>query len=253
MYINENAKQSLAINQQVTMSFTDKVVIITGDSSGIGASAAKLDLLAASAAQCNSPLVVRADITIESEAQRVVDEKIKKFGQIVVLVNNAGGIPLTIGLLEDGVMKVFDDVIKLNLRSVVHLTTLTAPYLIKSKGNIVNISTMAGVTPPVGPGMSSYCVTKAGLNHFFFTVCDAVELGSHGVRVNTINPGLVRTNFIQNAKYPATYEDFGQKTLLKRVSEPEEIADLILFLANSREKGVTGVNWYSNNGFALKR
>ncbi|XP_045453819.1 3-oxoacyl-[acyl-carrier-protein] reductase FabG-like [Melitaea cinxia] len=247
------------------MSFTGKVVIITGASSGIGASAAELfskegahvvivgrnqDLLAASAAQCNSPLVVRADITIESEAQRVVDETIKKFGQIDVLVNNAGGIPLTIGLLEDGVMQAFDDVMNLNLRSVVHLTTLAAPHLIKTKGNIVNVSAMAGVTPPFRPGVTSYCVAKAGLNHF--TVCAAVELGSYGVRVNAISPGPVRTNFKQNAKFTDTYEDTAKFTILKRVSEPEEIANLILFLASSRAKGVTGVNWYSDNGFAIQ-
>ncbi|XP_045453820.1 3-oxoacyl-[acyl-carrier-protein] reductase FabG-like [Melitaea cinxia] len=248
------------------MSFTGKVVIITGASSGIGASAAELfskegahvvivgrnqDLLAASAAQCNSPLVVRADITIESEAQRVVDETIKKFGQIDILVNNAGGIPLTIGLLEDGVMKAYDDVMNLNLRSVVHLTTLAAPHLIKTKGNIVNISSTAGVTPPFRPGVSNYCVAKAGLNHF--TVCAAVELGSYGVRVNAISPGPVRTNFKQNSKSPGTYEDTAKIMLLKRVSEPEEIADLILFLASSRAKSVTGVNWYSDNGCIIQR
>ncbi|CAH2094224.1 unnamed protein product [Euphydryas editha] len=248
------------------MSFTDKVVIITGASSGIGASAAKMfskegarvvivgrnqEMLSATAAHCPSSLVVRADITVDSEAQRVIDETVKKFGKIDVLVNNAGGLPVCRDLTQDGLIQAFDSIMNLNLRSVVHLTTLAAPHLVKTKGNIVNISSVAGVVPPFGPGATNYCVAKAGLNHF--TVCAAVELASHGVRVNTISPGPVSTNFQKNANYPTEYEKMAEGTLLKRVSKPEEIADLILYLASDRAIGVTGVNWFSDNGFINKR
>ncbi|CAH2094075.1 unnamed protein product [Euphydryas editha] len=248
------------------MSFTDKVVIITGASSGIGASAAKMfskegarvvivgrneEMLSATATHCPSSLVIRADITVDTEAQRVIDETVKNFGQIDILVNNAGGIPLRSELTEDTLMQAFDSVMNLNLRAVVHLTTLAAPHLIKTKGNIVNISSVAGSTPPFGPGVMSYCVAKAGLNHF--GVCAAVELASYGVRVNTISPGPVKTNFQKNANYSSDYEKMTEVTLIKRVSEPEEIADMILYLTSDRAEGVTGSNWICDNGFSIKR
>ncbi|XP_046978598.1 3-oxoacyl-[acyl-carrier-protein] reductase FabG-like [Vanessa cardui] len=248
------------------MSFKNKVVIVTGASSGIGASASIMfskegarvvmvgrneTKLSAVAAKCSSPLVVRADIANDDDARKVIDQTITKFGQIDVLVNNAGMTMENGGILADDMMTAYDNIMNINLRAVVHLTNLAAPYLVKTKGNIVNISSIAGIMPPFGPGMTNYYISKAALNHF--TVCCATELGPHGVRVNVISPGPVRTDFMENAKAAFTWDDFPPMTLLNRVSEPEEMADMILFLASDKAKSVTGANYVNDNGMLIKR
>ncbi|XP_050362825.1 3-oxoacyl-[acyl-carrier-protein] reductase FabG-like [Nymphalis io] len=248
------------------MSFKNKVVIVTGASSGIGASASIMfskegahvvmvgrneTKLAAVAAQCSSPLVVPADVANDDDARRIIDQTINKFGKIDVLVNNAGLSVENGGILGNDMMKAFDTVINVNLRAVVHLTILAAPYLVKTKGNIVNISSISGIMPPFGPGMTNYYVSKAALNHF--TVSAATELSPLGVRVNTISPGPVRTDFMENAKSALTWDDFPPMTLLNRVSEPEEVADLILYMASDRTKSVTGSNYVTDNGMLIKR
>ncbi|XP_045459456.1 3-oxoacyl-[acyl-carrier-protein] reductase FabG-like [Melitaea cinxia] len=247
------------------MSFKNKVVIVTGASSGIGAAAAKLfsdegarvvmvgrneKKLSAVAARCASPLVIRADVSKDDDAKRIIDETVKKFGQIDVLVNNAGLTINSGGLLASDMMSTYDTIMNINLRAVVHLTSLAAPHLIKTKGNIVNVSSIAGSTSPMNPGAASYHVSKAGMNHF--TVCAAAELGVHGVRVNTVSPGPVRTDFFENAKLPIGVDIFAPMTLLNRVSEPEEMADLILYLASDKARGITGSNYLSDNGMAIK-
>ncbi|XP_047535525.1 3-oxoacyl-[acyl-carrier-protein] reductase FabG-like [Vanessa atalanta] len=252
------------------MSFKNKVVIVTGASSGIGAAASKMfskegarvvmvgrneTKLAAVAAQCNSPLVLRADVSNDDDARRIIDQTVKKNGHIDVLVNNAGMTMANGGILGTDMMKSYDTIMNTNLRAVVHLSNLAAPYLVKTKGNIVNISSIAGTIPPIGPGLTNYYVSKAALNHF--TVCAAKELGPHGVRVNVISPGPVRTDFMDNVKdfYGTTgsWDDFMPKTILNRVSEPDEIADMILYLASDKAKSVTGSNFVIDNGMLIKR
>ncbi|CAH2092350.1 unnamed protein product [Euphydryas editha] len=247
------------------MDFKNKVVIITGASSGIGAAAkifsdagARVVMvgrnetkLSAVAARCSSPFVIRADVAKDNDARRIIDETIEKFGQIDVLVNNAGLTINNDGLLGSDMMQAYDAVMGVNLRAVVHLTTLAAPHLIKTKGNIVNISSIAGMMATNSPDMINYFVSKAALDHF--TVCSAVELGPHGVRVNGVNPGPVRTDFIDNAKISISWDDARPMTLLNRVSDPEEIADLIMFLASDRAKGITGSKYVTDNGMLIKR
>ncbi|CAH2101602.1 unnamed protein product [Euphydryas editha] len=248
------------------MSFKNKVVIITGASSGIGAAAAKMfskegaqvvmvgrneTKLSAVAKQCSSPLVIRADVANDDDARRVINETIKKFGQIDVLVNNAGMAMKNGGLLGNDMIQVYDSIMNINLRAVVHLTSLAAPHLIKTKGNIVNVSSIGGLAPPIDSGSTNYCISKAALNHF--TVCAAVELGGYGVRVNTLSPGPVKTDFLENAKIELDFDIFRPSTMLNRVSEPEEMADVILYLASDRARGVTGSNYVNDNGMLIKK
>ncbi|CAH2092351.1 unnamed protein product [Euphydryas editha] len=247
------------------MSFKNKVVIITGASSGIGAAAAKMfsdegarvvmvgrneTKLSAVAKRCSSPLVIRADVANDDDARRIINETIKKFGQIDVLVNNAGTTMKNDGLLGSDLMQTYDAIMNINLRAVVHLTSLAAPHLIKTKGNIVNVSSIGGVLPP-GPGATNYNISKAALNHF--TVCAAVELGGYGIRVNALSPGPVKTDFFDNVNEGYNVETFRPFTMLKRVSEPEEMADVILYLASDRARGVTGSNYVNDNGMIIKR
>ncbi|CAG9559398.1 unnamed protein product [Danaus chrysippus] len=243
------------------MSFNNKVVIVTGASSGIGAAVAKEfssegaqvvmvgrneAKLSAVAAECDKPLVIRADVANDDDARRIIDETIKQFGKLDVLVNNAGLGSNTSCILEGDIMNEYDNLMRVNLRAVIHLTKLAAPHLIKTKGNIVNISSVGGSITPKLPNFISYCVTKAGLNHF--SACAALELGPKGVRVNTISPGPVKTSLIDRSNIPLTWNELENATILKRLSEPREIAHLVLFLASDKAVGITSSNYIIDNG-----
>src|SRR5436190_3543576 len=120
-----------------------------------------------------------------------------------------------------------------NLRSVFHLMQLAAPHLIKTKGNIVNISSVTGLRS--FPGVLAYCVSKAGLDQL--TRCAALELAAKGVRVNAVNPGVVVTEIHKrggmNEEAYAKFLEHSRTTHpLGRVGDPSEIADLVLFLAS---------------------
>lgn len=247
------------------MSFNGKVVIVTGASSGIGAAAAisfsnegarvvlvgrNAEKLSNVAYKCNQPLVIKADVSKDDEADKIIKQTIDEFGQLDVLVNNAGFATLG-SLLNGDIMKAYDDVMSVNLRAAIHLSKLAAPYLIKTQGNIVNVSSVGGQYPSPMPALMTYSISKAALN--LFSESAAVELAPHGVRVNTVSPGPVRTDILENSNFPGSWDDFKKGTSLNRVSEPEEIAYLILYLASDKAKGVTGSNFVSDNGNLIKR
>ncbi|KAJ0172869.1 hypothetical protein K1T71_011045 [Dendrolimus kikuchii] len=248
------------------MSYTNKVVLITGGSSGIGAGAAILfareaakvaivgrneTKLSKTAAECekfgNKPLVIVADVT--KDAKRIIDETIAAFGKIDVLINNAGiSRP---GCIADGkLIESYDALMDTNLRSAMNMTMLAAPHLKTTKGNIINISSVGGHRPPKSQLFTAYGVSKAALNHF--TKAAAIELAPSGVRVNAVSPGPVKTDLIENSGSAASWDVFKSATLFGRVAEPEEIAELLLFLAGDKAKSITGSNYVSDNGYLLK-
>ncbi|CAH2094145.1 unnamed protein product [Euphydryas editha] len=249
------------------MSFKNKIVLITGASSGIGAAAAisfakeganvalvgrneqKLQKVKEECAKTgNVPFVVRADVSNDQDVMRIIEETIEKFGKINVLVNNAGMIGFD-GILSDNIMSMFDSIMKTNLRAAVYMTHLAAPHLIKSKGNIINISSIAGKkTSKIRP-MVSYTASKAALDHFTRNV--AAELAPHGVRVNSISPGPVKTDILINAGVNSSMVDIEKMLPLGRISDSQEIADLILFLASDKAKAITGSDYVSDNGAML--
>ncbi|XP_059046911.1 uncharacterized oxidoreductase SSP0419-like [Achroia grisella] len=250
------------------MSFSNKVVIVTGASSGIGAATAvqfakegakvvivgrnesKLKNVAEQCARSgNKPLVVKADVSNDDEVKRIVTETINEFGQIDVLVNNAG-MAFYGNILSGDILQAYDKTLAVNMRAVVLLTSLVAPHLVKTKGNIVNISSIAGKKATMS-GFIPYEVSKAALDHF--TRGAALELAPSGVRVNTVSPGPVRTDFIDNntGKSEISWDAMGAIVPLKRVSDPIEIAEIILYLASEKAKGVTGSDFVSDNGGLL--
>lgn len=184
------------------MSFKDKVILITGANSGIGAACAEYfanegAFLALSARNAekfekviekikengveHEPLVILADIS--NEAERVLTETIEKYGKLDILINNAGfGLPGSIKTLS---MEHYDSIFATNLRGTVELTHLAVPYLIESKGNVLNVSSVAAIASV--KTFIAYSMSKAAMDKF--TNCAAIELAEKGVRINSINPG----------------------------------------------------------------
>ncbi|XP_073949553.1 3-oxoacyl-[acyl-carrier-protein] reductase FabG-like [Choristoneura fumiferana] len=254
------------------MSFSGKVVLVTGASSGIGAATAILfakegarvtivgrneNKLSNVAQQCAAhgaaPLVIRADVANEEEAKTIVKKTVDHFGQLDILVNNAGIAKLA-PVTDPNILQTYDLVMKTNLRSVVQLTNLAAPHLVATKGNIVNVSSVASYR--VAANFMSYSVSKIGIDHF--TRCAALELAASGVRVNSVNPGPVRTDIGENSgiaqpgQGDAMWDQWKSRTALNRVGESEEIADLIAFLASDKARSITGSIYVSDNGTLLK-
>lgn len=183
------------------MSFCGKVVLITGASSGIGADVARhlaklgasvsivgrnqkrLNEVAEQIIQAGSPkpLPIVADVT--QDANRIIDETVKRFGQIDVLVNNAGVFRAD-SVVEFNANE-YDKLMDINLKSAIILTNLAVPHLEKTQGNVINVSSDSGITA-YGTYMS-YCISKAGLDQF--TKCAAIGLAPKKIRVNSINPG----------------------------------------------------------------
>ncbi|PZC78150.1 hypothetical protein B5X24_HaOG202545 [Helicoverpa armigera] len=253
------------------MGFRDKVVIVTGASSGIGAATAikfseqgaNVVLVARNQARlkevadkcCSHGVkycIIIANVAKKDDIKRVVATTVERFGKIDVLVNSAG-VGGTAAIWDSNAMEVYDKTMATNLRSVVYLTNLAAPHLINTEGNIVNISSAAAVDI-ILPENFAYCTSKAGLDHF--TRSAALDLAPKGVRVNSVNPGPVKTNFVQS-KYKTEQRDcwskFETMTALGRISHPEEIANLVLFLASDKAKAITGSSYITDNGALLKK
>ncbi|XP_050677528.1 uncharacterized oxidoreductase TM_0325-like [Leptidea sinapis] len=250
------------------MDFCNKVVVITGASGGIGADAAltfakhsaKLVLAARNesklidiASKCEKqkqikPLIIRADVSKDDDLINIIAETIKTFGRIDVLVNNAGqGIK---GNVLDGI-ELYDTAMNVNVRSAYLLTSLAAPYLAESKGNVVNVSSVASLRPIKDISFTAYCVSKAALDQL--TKCAALDLSRKGIRVNSVNPGCTRSNFLESAGLDAklVYGKRSEALPLGKVVESDEVADLIVYLASDRARSITGSVYVIDNGEML--
>ena len=244
------------------MEFEGKVAIVTGATSGIGMTTARRfaeqggrvaavgrrkDVLAKIETQ--KIKVYAADLTDERETAGLVQNVLRDFGGIDVLVNAAGIIAN--GSVENTTLADYDLMMNINVRSVFQLIQLSLPSIIERKGNIVNVSSVTGLR--AFPGVLAYCVSKAAVDQL--TRCAALELAPKGVRVNAVNPGVVRTNLHRNAGMnEEAYAAFAERSKtthpLGRIGEAEEIADLILFLASSKAGWITGVTYSIDGGRA---
>lgn len=186
------------------------------------------------------PFVIVADVT--QDAEHIIYETIEKFGKLDVLINNVGVISAT-GLVNLN-MTDYDHVMNTNVRSVVVLTQLAAPYLEDTKGNIINVSSITGTR--ARPARLAYSMSKAALNQF--TKCIAVELGPRGIRVNAVNPGMINTNLTETSSDRVNY--LRNSYPLRRVGEPNDVAKSIAFLASDEADFITG-NLFHVDGGAL--
>ncbi len=246
----------------------NKIALVTGASSGIGRATAlkfagagarvaligrdgeALEAVAGEIAKSGGEsFVIAADVTREADAERAIAGTVERFGGLDVLVNAAGG--LSSGTLEETTFAVWDGMMNVNLRAVFHLMQLAITHLEKGGGNIINVSSVTGLR--AFPGVLAYCVSKAGVDQL--TRCAALELAGKKIRVNAVNPGVVRTQVhrrggMSEEAYTRFLEHSRGTHPLGRVGEAEEIAELILFLASERAAWITGATYSIDGGRA---
>jgi NAD(P)-dependent dehydrogenase (short-subunit alcohol dehydrogenase family) len=262
--VNSLGESELDMNENTV----SKKVLVTGASSGIGRATAErflsegatvtlvgrregaLQDIASRHSSGGKALVIAADLSDEKESERCMAEAIEMMRGLDVLVNAAG--ILKAGRIEDTSLGLWDEMLNINLRSVFHLMKLAVPHLERSRGNIVNVSSVTG--PRSFPGVLAYCVSKAAVDQL--TRCAALELAAKGIRVNEVNPGVVVTELhraggMNDEAYAAFLEHSKTTHPLGRVGQPEEIADLIYFLASDRAGWITGATVSIDGGRAL--
>ena len=246
--------------------FSGKVALVTGATSGIGQACAIAFAKAGAKVACvgrnaealqdvkqeireagGESLAINSDLALEHEGQRVVEQAIKVFGGIDVLVNAAGH--LSNGTIENTSLEAWDDMMNVNVRAPFQLMQMALPSLIERRGNIVNVSSVTGLR--AFPGVLAYCVSKAALDQL--TRCSALELAAKGVRVNAVNPGVVVTEIhkrggMNDDAYAAFLEHSKTTHPLGRTGRPEEIAALVLYLASDQASWITGATYSIDGG-----
>ncbi len=192
-------------------------------------------------------LAIRADVTNDRDVEKIIDESLKRFDALDILVNAAGF--LSTGTIETTSADAWDAMLNVNLRAVFNLMQRSAPHLEKSKGNVVNVSSVTGLR--AFPGVLAYCVSKAGLDQL--TRCASLELAPKGIRVNAVNPGVVVTDIhkrggMSDENYAAFLEHSKTTHPIGRVGTAKEVAELILFLASDHAGWITGATYSIDGG-----
>ena len=182
-------------------------------------------------------LVVIADVSVRADAERIVSEALAKFGRIDVVVNNAGVVnPGTADMLSD---IDFDRMMAVNVGGVRNVSLAALPELRKSRGNIVNMSSVSGMRGDWG--MYGYNASKGAVS--LMTQGMALDLGIEGVRVNAVAPAAANTRLAApmagNAK---AANAFAARIPMGRLVEPEEVAHAVAFLSDNTRAGfINGV------------
>lgn len=233
-----------------------KIALITGAGTGIGKGTARMfvdegakvviaarreNLLEESCQYAPDRMSwVRMDLCDHGDRARALEMVIDRHGRLDVLVSNAGAqLWKTFDETSD---EEIEEIYNTNLSSTIRFVKQAVPYLVKSGGNIVIISSTAGryVLSP-SQKLSVYGASKAGLNHFTRAVTP--ELGPLGIRINAVAPGLTRGEYADegiNHDDPATQEWIRSVTPLGRIGEAEDIAKVVTFMASDRASWVTG-------------
>ncbi|KAF6203318.1 hypothetical protein GE061_003736 [Apolygus lucorum] len=195
----------------------------------------------------NENLTIIGSLEAEEDTRKILKATIDKYGKLDVLVNNAGVMEL--GSIETTSLEQYDRVFGVNVRALYHLTMLATPYLVKSKGNIVNVSSVLGLT--ASAGLLAYSMSKSTVDQF--TKCVALELAPKQVRVNSVNPGVIVTELqkrggLDDASYAKFLERSKETHPLGRPGNPEEVADSILFLASDQASFITATHLSVDGG-----
>jgi 3-oxoacyl-[acyl-carrier protein] reductase len=240
--------------------FKDKVVLITGASGGIGKAIAKKFAEAEAKIALNDIASTEealksfsqeigakyflADVSKLEEVEKMMADIQKEFGRLDVLVNNAG-------ITQDRTLakmtkEEWQKVIDIDLTGVFNCSKAALPLLIANQGNIVSLSSLVGLRGNFG--QTNYAAAKAGI--IGFTKALMKEVGRFGVRVNAIAPGFIETRLTENLP-PEVTETVKKFTPLGRFGKPEEVANLVFFLASQEANFITGAVINIDGGLPL--
>jgi glucose 1-dehydrogenase len=247
------------------MLLKDKVAIVTGGSSGIGRSIV-MAMAAAGASICinyrshseaaeeeeeqikshgGKAIMVQADVSRIDQLRHLVDETVKAFDRLDIMVNNAG-IETRTSILDSSEAD-YEKVMAVNLKSAFFGTQYAARQMIKQGGGgrIINISSIHEDWPM--PGNTPYCLSKGGMR--MLTRTAGVELAPYNITVVGVGPGAVATPInVQTMKDPALMAQLSGAIPLGRMAKPKEIADLVVWLASDEASYVTATTIIADGG-----
>lgn len=238
------------------MSLDGKVALVTGASRGIGAAIAReLSRRGAYVAiNYNSSRegaetlkrelgsraeIFKADVSKREEVRRMVEEVARTFGGIDIVVNNAGVMELM--PFEQYDEYKFDRMWAINVKGPIYVTLESLPYLKKSKGSVVNIASIAGLGTAL-LNTTFYAITKAAV--IALTKRLAYDLAPYGIRVNAVAPSWIETDLTTRGRsreeVERTKADIINRTALRSLATPEDIARAVAFLASEEARMITG-------------
>ena len=239
----------------------DKVIIITGAAQGMGETHARLCMAegakvvltdinsekgeALAKELGDSALFIKHDVTNENDWAKVVEETQAKFGQVDVLVNNAG--ITTHKSILDTSLGDYRKILEINQVSVFLGMKAIIPSMKEAKqGSIINISSINGL---VG-GAIGYTDSKFAVRGM--TKAAALECAPHGIRVNSIHPGVIATPMIMQGDTKDAVEAFAKTIPMRRVAQPEEVSGMVLFLASDDSSYSTGSEFIVDGGLTAQ-
>jgi 3-oxoacyl-[acyl-carrier protein] reductase len=244
-----------------------KKVLVTGSSSGIGQATAALfskqgcfvgvhyfqtkdggEKTLRQIKKYSDGVLLCADIRDEKQVNQMVRQFAEAAGVIDILVNNAGSL-IDRQPFETATLNYHEDVYATNVRSIFLATRAALPYLKKTKGNIVNIGSIAGHHGGAD-GSGIYAGAKAAVATE--TIAMAKEFAKYGIRVNSVLPGLIETRFHERFSTPERRKAVAQQTLLGRNGTAEDVAKAILFLASDAASFITGEYIAVNGGLYMR-
>ena len=245
----------------------DKKVLVTGSSSGIGAATAKMfaeqgcfvgvhyfktkqggEKTLEAVKKLSDGCLVSADMRDEGQVGKMITEFADKADGTDILINNAGTLVGRMNFAE-ATLEFYEDVFATNTRSMFLATRTAVPYLKESKGNIVNIGSVAGHHGG-GAGSGIYAAAKAAVATM--TISMAMEFARFGIRVNSILPGFIDTRFHDEFSTPQRKKAMAYKTPLARNGTAEDVANAILFLASDAASFITGEYIAVNGGLYMR-